>query len=437
MAHAILICGQDQSTRSPIFSAFKDAFFNVDQASAIDEKTTQIEAGAYELVLCIGSVPTKAQLKICSEANCALLVQSDGASVESSELICDAAGSVASPTVMILRARNLLRTRMMLLELNRRHGQSQTTEIISEQGVRKSLLVVQDPSKIDPDLFHQLANDRDVETVTGGQSAFIRAAQTNFDCMIVPLDDAVCDPRRLVAQLCALPQTRRLPILFIASSQTVQDARSLAERSGNDWVCLPDEMESLELRIGHLLRRKSLQEALHQHARQIARTSSIDSESGFYTETHLRDRLTNMAKSSGETKPLALMALQIDNFDALRATCGQAEAKKTLGKIGSVIRDNMRSLDMACQIDGEMIIVAMPETQIDDAEHVVLRMKAEMAHVEVSTQNGAPTFELSVTIAVACSDGQEQASSALLDKTKSALQEARLNVRDQILMIAA
>lgn len=135
---------------------------------------------------------------------------------------------------------------------------------------------------------------------------------------------------------------------------------------------------------------------------------------------HLR---TEACHCATERSPLAVIAVEPDDFDTLIQTEGEAVAAKTLGELLRCMEIHCgRQRDRICRLSDRVIVAICPKTLPAGAHHVASRIRetAEFLHV----QDGLPKITLSIGISVAVPDAEDSAE-RLLSRAENSLKSAR------------
>ena len=83
--------------------------------------------------------------------------------------------------------------------------------------------------------------------------------------------------------------------------------------------------------------------------------------------------------------PLALVALDIDDFKIVNDTLGHAAGDDALLRLARAISEDLRPYDLCGRIGGDEFMIALPGTDAQEAAEVVARIRGRAAEVETST----------------------------------------------------
>ncbi len=188
----------------------------------------------------------------------------------------------------------------------------------------------------------------------------------------------------------------------------------------------PRELDAVELeRLSVVVDQSSLslQNAL-LHAK-LERLSVTDRLTDLYNHGHLKQRLDEEFKRAARFgHPMSLIMLDIDDFKAFNDTFGHPRGDMLLKAVSDVIRDNLRSMDIAARYGGEEFVVVLPETDIDGAVAVAERIREGVEELRLDGPQSAPVLK---TISAGVATFPQHAVSALrlLEAADSAMYAAK------------
>jgi diguanylate cyclase (GGDEF)-like protein len=119
------------------------------------------------------------------------------------------------------------------------------------------------------------------------------------------------------------------------------------------------------------------------------------------------DYITNLANSYAFTerlnleinrarrfkRPLSVAYIDCDNFKAINDTLGHNTGNEALRKIGAVLSNNVRSIDLAARMGGDEFAVLLPETDFDSTETVLMRLR-QMLSESMKENNWPVSFSI-------------------------------------------
>src|SRR6266404_556340 len=180
-----------------------------------------------------------------------------------------------SDVALIARVRSLSRLKMMTDELRMRALTSREigiqdpeNEAMADAGRAGRVLIVDDRASSAERLSTALATHHTVDIETNPNDALFRAAEGNYDLMIVSLALQNHDALRLCSQLRSLDRTRNVPILAISDGE--DNARMIRglEIGINDYLTRPIDSNELHARARTQIRKKRYADRLRDNVQQ-------------------------------------------------------------------------------------------------------------------------------------------------------------------------
>ncbi|WNL41415.1 GGDEF domain-containing protein [Halomonas sp. PAMB 3264] len=159
-----------------------------------------------------------------------------------------------------------------------------------------------------------------------------------------------------------------------------------------------------------------------------------------------RDALTNLnnrghfmklagkmlQRSQSGQAPFSLFMIDVDHFKRINDTCGHCHGDKVLAEIAEVCEESLRPTDVIGRFGGEEFIVALPNTNLDDAQKVAERLKREVSNLSLPDEMG--TQSPSVTIGVAAANAEGENLDALIKQADQLLYIGKRAGRNQVVV---
>ncbi len=349
-----------------------------------------------------------------------------------------------SDLALITRVKSLVRLKMLTDELRLRANTGRDLGIQpipnarDDQGGRKAkVLVVDDRPSSYERIVKYLAAEHTVAVVPDPQEALFKAADEDYDAAVISMSLHDFDALRLCSQLRSLERTRMLPLLVIAENDQEGSVIRALDLGVNDYIRRPIDRNEMLARVRTQVRRKRYNEKLRDSVQATIEMAVTDSLTGLnnrrYFDTHLQGMFE---KAVGRKKPISLIMCDIDHFKAVNDQHGHDVGDEVIREFARRIRKNVRNLDLACRYGGEEFVVVMPDTDIALARIVAERIRSEVAaHPFIIA--GRATLPVTVSLGVACIDGENDAPEKLLKRADVALYHAKRAGRNQVYTEAA
>ncbi len=344
---------------------------------------------------------------------------------------------------LIARVRSLVRLKMVTDELRMRAVTSseigvsdQAYEASQDSGLNGRVLVVDDRASSIDRIETALMRQHTIEVEEDPQTALLRAAEGNYDLVILSLDFQNFDGLRLVGQIRSLERTRHLPILLLADPG--QDARILRglDLGANDYLLRGADKNEMIARARSQVRRKRYTERLRDTVQYSMELALTDPLTGLYNRRYMETHVgTLVQRAAARGKPLSVLIMDIDYFKSINATYGHDAGDEVLREFAERLRASTRGIDLACRYGGEEFVVVMPDTDLGVATIVAERIRRRIAGEPFPVQRGA--LEVTISIGIAARTGPQDNAPQILKRADEALYRAKRDGRNRVAADAA
>ncbi len=165
-------------------------------------------------------------------------------------------------------------------------------------------------------------------------------------------------------------------------------------------------------------------------ATEAQRQASLDALTGLATFRVLRERLMHEAARSGRSgEPFAVLFLDLDGFKEVNDRYGHAVGNEVLQQVGHVLRQSVRTTDLAARYGGDEFVMVLVRTDQEGAKRVADALRKAIEGV--GKRLGLP--EVSASIGVAAMDPESGESQDLLVAADRALYQAKAAGRNVVL----
>lgn len=346
---------------------------------------------------------------------------------------------------LVSRVRSLARLKMVTDELRMRAVtsmeigiQSPERDAVAESGRGGRVLIVDDRASSYERIVATLSAEHTVEVEIEPNEALFRAAEGNYDLVLVSLGLQNFDGLRLCSQIRSLERTRNVPILAIAEPDNNARLVRGLEIGINDYLIRPIDKNEMLARARTQIKKKRYTERLRDSVQASIEMAITDALTGLYNrrymETHL-GTLVDQAASRG--KQIAVMVLDIDYFKSVNDTHGHDAGDDVLREFALRMRKSIRNIDLACRYGGEEFVVVMPETDIGVATMVAERLRRRIAAEPFSIQQGVRQLDVTISIGIATRQTPSDTAAAILKRADQALYRAKRDGRNRVVPDAA
>jgi two-component system, cell cycle response regulator len=350
-----------------------------------------------------------------------------------------------SDIVLIARVRSLTRLKMMTDELRMRAitsveigAQAPERSAVVDTGKGGRILLVDDRPSSYERLRPLLAAEHAVDLETSPAEGLFRAAEGNYDLLIVSLDLDNFDGLRLCSQARSLERTRHVPILAIADAEN--NARLLRglEIGVNDYLLRPVDKNELMARVRTQIKRRRYTDQLRDNVQNSIEAAITDALTGLHNRRYMETHLATLAEqASSRGKPLALMMLDIDYFKSINDNYGHDAGDDVLREFAVRIRKSIRGIDLACRYGGEEFVIVMPETDLHVAGMIAERLRRAIAGEPFAINKGSKRITVTISVGLSTLERKGEAVSDVLKRADDALYRAKHDGRNRVVANAA
>lgn len=347
---------------------------------------------------------------------------------------------------LMARVRSLVRLKMVTDELRMRAATGQRMGLVENMLINDieverdgRILLVDDRASSRERVEKILRDTHVVIAEDDPQQALYRAAEGNFDLLVVSLGLRKIDSLRLCSQMRSVESTRSLPILVISDAQDMSRLVHALDLGVNDYISRPVERNELMARVRIQLRRQRYANQLKAALDQSLEMAITDPLTKLHNRRYLEGHLsTLMGKAVEENKPLCVVMLDIDHFKSVNDTHGHDVGDFVLREFANRLKASVRGHNLACRIGGEEFVVVMPDTDTDAAISIAERLCSEIRGTDFKI-SGAADLSLPITVSagVATLNGAGDSISDLLRRADQALYSAKRTGRDKVVCQAA
>ncbi len=140
---------------------------------------------------------------------------------------------------------------------------------------------------------------------------------------------------------------------------------------------------------------------------------------------------TELARAQRYGEALSMFMLDIDCFKNINDTHGHKAGDIVLQKLGNVLRETLRTVDIIGRIGGEEFAILLPETDLQKAAEVAERLREDVASTNVVLEAGLP-LHFTISIGVATLNEKSINLDTLFTLADQALYQAKASGRNKV-----
>ena len=347
--------------------------------------------------------------------------------------------------VLIARVRSLTRLKMVTDELRMRALTSREIgielperEAVADTGRGGRVLIVDDRPASYERVAAMLAEEQATEVEPNPSEALFRAAEGNYDLIIISLELENFDALRLCSQIRSLDRTRNVPILAITEPDNSARMLRGLEIGVNDYLMRPIDKNELLARARTQVRKRRYTERLRDNVQMSIEMAITDALTSLFNRRYMESHLgTLVEQASARNKPLAVLVLDIDYFKSINDSHGHDAGDDVLREFALRIKRSIRGIDLACRYGGEEFVIVMPETDMAVAAMVAERLRRRIAAEPFAIQQGARNIPVTISIGLAALRGKNENAATVLKRADQALYRAKRDGRNRVVPDAA
>lgn len=174
----------------------------------------------------------------------------------------------------------------------------------------------------------------------------------------------------------------------------------------------------------------SERKALEQQLRDQAHTDPLTGTNNrrFFSES----AETTLAQAKECNQPFSILAMDLDNFKKINDKYGHASGDKVLSQFVNSVTSQLRPMDILGRFGGEEFMLALPDTDTNQAAAIAERIRKIAAETDIDTEQGA--LHITVSIGVASLTPRHQLLEQILNEADNMLYRAKDNGRDCVVV---
>ncbi len=164
----------------------------------------------------------------------------------------------------------------------------------------------------------------------------------------------------------------------------------------------------------------------------VQRLAAVDDLTGLYNRRRFFDlayREFYRARRYG--RPLSILMVDIDHFKKVNDRYGHPAGDQVLQNLAAAMRRTLRNIDIIGRYGGEEFIILLAETDVETAQQVAERIRAQIADVTTALETGEE-IRVTVSVGVAGDDVEEMNLVEMVELSDQALYAAKNAGRNRV-----
>lgn len=264
-----------------------------------------------------------------------------------------------------------------------------------------------------------------VTTAMDGEEALAAIDSYQPDLVITDVMMPRMNGYELAQRIRSNPATKFIPVIMqTAVGRRAEDWRRASEVGALGYITDPTDLDLMLARTRTLLDFKAYLDVCEEAA-------FTDHLTGLANRRRFERQLEReVGRVLRFGHPFSLLMIDIDNFKKLNDTYGHDAGDDAIRRIGRVLREGTRGIDLAARIGGEEFAVLLVETAQSIGKEVAERLRAGIKALEIPS--GA---QVTASFGVAECPTDAQTASGILKAADVALYDAKRNGRDQVVAV--
>ncbi|MBN1780301.1 diguanylate cyclase [bacterium] len=272
-----------------------------------------------------------------------------------------------------------------------------------------------------------------------GDNVITMAQEHQTDIVILDMPLLHEDGYVLCRLLKKNPKTELIPVVLLTEYFHEETADLGYSAGADDFLNKPVNRLELLARIRSLIRIKHLYEALEEKILELENTQNRlqelvirDELSGVYNYRFFQQQLhQEILRSLRFEYPVSLIIMDIDNFKKYNDQFGHPQGDKIIKRFASLIKDNIRKVDILSRYGGDEFALILPNTSRQAAISVADKLRSVVEHAYFP---GAKRAQKGITLSAGVASYPADAMDAeeLLQLSDIALYMAKEKGKNQI-----
>ena len=261
-----------------------------------------------------------------------------------------------------------------------------------------------------------------VTTATDGEEALAAIESYQPDLVVTDVMMPRMNGYELAQRIRANPLTKFIPVIMqTAAGRRAEDLRRANEVGALGYITDPTDLDLLLARTRTLLEFKAYLDVCEEAA-------FTDHLTGLANRRRFERQLEReVGRVQRFEHPFSLLMLDLDNFKSLNDSFGHDTGDEAIRRIGKVLREGTRGIDLAARIGGEEFAVLLVETNKQGGYEVAERLRNAIKQIEIP-QAG----QITASFGVAECPTDAQTAADILKVADIALYEAKRSGRDRV-----
>jgi len=208
-------------------------------------------------------------------------------------------------------------------------------------------------------------------------------------------------------------ETKYIPVIMVTALNDLEDKIKGIDSGADDFLSKPFNKLELLARVRSLLRIKYLHDELQQKIKELEvakeelrQLAITDGLTGLYNYRHFKEKLQQeLSRAIRHGLNVSLIMIDIDHFKHYNDTNGHPAGDLTLRKMGQLLQNNVRNIDLAARYGGEEFSLVLIETNKGDAKKVAEKIRRLVEEEKFDCEEKQPLGKVTISTGVSTFPG--------------------------------
>jgi len=171
---------------------------------------------------------------------------------------------------------------------------------------------------------------------------------------------------------------------------------------------------------------------LHNRVAQMATTDGL---TGLFNHRYFQERLSErIDEARRHPTRHSLVLVDIDHFKKVNDSYGHPIGDKVLKVMSRLLKENVRTIDLAARYGGEEFVLVLANTRLEGAKKLADRIRKQASKLKFDADG--KTFKVTISMGVATFPDDARNKQALIEHSDQALYHAKENGRNRVVCYA-
>lgn len=328
---------------------------------------------------------------------------------------------------LLARVQSLLQLKQYQEQLNLRTKSENDETCLKSKDKRPRVLLVEDNEK-DIKLLQGLVQSESFDLVLAqsGEEAVKILSNEKIDLVLLDILLPGINGFDVCHRIKSNKETSDIQILMITCLSDLESKLKSISHGVDDFLVKPIDSRELKARINVLLKKKACLDQIHSHFNDALGLAITDGLTGLYNHSYFKRYLDiEIKRSLINNYPIALVMMDLDNFKKYNDTLGHLVGDKILQEFATIIKNNIREIDLPARYGGEEFAIVFPYVEKDSILRITERIQNALREHVFPSECNSPLGNITTSIGVAFCPSDATEAIDLIDKADFMLYRAK------------